>query len=146
MSPNTFPSYFYFYFWWMLRKVFLMQILYGLGLRWESGGGRWWGGLEFVLVFLLSLKSALRRGGSLLIPPLILHGPCQKWLANMHACFSIAFTSGPDWCECCPWDPAQWFPRTHVHENELLHWYFLVFNNHMCQTLKKEVLIFWDSS
>lgn len=98
--------------------------------------GRWGTrrGWRLVFVLLLSLKSA-KKG--LLTPPLILHAPCQKWLVNMHACLWIAFTSGPVRCECHSWDPAQWFPRTHVHENELLHWYFLVFNVHMCPTPRK---------
>lgn len=98
--------------------------------------GRWGTrrGWRLVFVLLLSLKSA-KKG--LLTPPLILHAPCQKWLVNMHACLWIAFTSGPVRCECHSWDPAQWFPRTHVHENELLHWYFLVFNVHMCPTPQK---------
>lgn len=30
-------------------------------------------------------------------------------------------------CECHVTGPGQWILRTHVHENELLHWYFLAF-------------------
>lgn len=87
-----------FFFWWMLRKVFPVRILYGL--EW----GRWGDKKRLAMfVFLLSLKPANQ---GLLTPPLILHAPCQKWLAYMHACLWSTFTSGPGWCECDPLRPC----------------------------------------
>lgn len=67
----------------------------------------------------------------------IAHGPngspshiacSQPEVITKHACMRLEHSHlSHVWCECHVTGPVQWVWRTHVHENELLHWSFLVF-------------------
>lgn len=96
--------------------------------RWGTRRG-WW----FVFVFLLSSKSEKKRGGKRGLVDTATHSACSlPEMISPHACMPLnCIHIWPIWCECHLWDPAQWFPRTHVHENELLHWYFW-FSMYIC--------------
>lgn len=52
----------------------------------------------------------------------------QPEVTTEHACMHLQHSHlSHVWCECHLREPAQQILRTHVHENELPHWYFLVF-------------------
>lgn len=51
----------------------------------------------------------------------------QPEVTTEHACMHLQHSHlSHVWCECHLREPAQQILRTHVHENELPHWYFLV--------------------
>lgn len=52
----------------------------------------------------------------------------QPEVITKHACMRLQHSHlSHVWCECHVREPVQRILRTHVHENELLHWYFLIF-------------------
>lgn len=52
----------------------------------------------------------------------------QPEVTTEHACMQLQHSHlSHVWCECHLREPAQQILRTHVHENELPHWYFFGF-------------------